>query len=496
MLPGGDILCLGRADSQVKVRGFRVEPAEVELTITGHPDRFPGISEVAVVTRQREGTDAFLAAFLVGDADGNAQAGLERIRAELRRTLPEHMVPSHIQWLPSLPLTPSGKRDDAALRRIPLRTDTPDESTAPRDAYERTLAEILAELLQVPQVGVHSDFFDLGGTSLTAMRLIVLIKQRYGTDIPMSRFVTTPTVAGLAGLLRSGGAFSTFDPLVPFRTNGARPPLFFVHPAGGNVLCFTQLNRHLPADQPFYGLQAPGTELGSEPLRSAQELASGYLTAIRKVQPEGPYTLGGWSFGGFVALEMARQLQQEGERTSNVFLLDTVALEPGKLTSIDDDALLTWFFWELLFLELGGESPAAHIPRDMDTLAEKFEFIAQRGVDLGVLPPGSSAAIVRRLFGVYAANWRAALDYRKETFDLDFTLMRATQPLPRVLLDMHTTAGTLHREPDNGWGRRTTGELTVVEVPGDHLLIMEEPYVPVMAAKIMRMVDETAGGAR
>ncbi|WP_413105196.1 amino acid adenylation domain-containing protein [Streptomyces sp. Inha503] len=496
VLPGGDILCLGRADSQVKVRGFRVEPAEVELTITGNPDRFRGISEVAVVPRRREGTDAFLAAFLVGDADGDTQAGLERIRAELRRTLPEHMVPSHIQWLPSLPLTPSGKRDDSALRRVPLRTDAPDETTAPRDAYERTLAEILAELLQVPQVGVHSDFFDLGGTSLTAMRLIVLIKQRYGTDIPMSRFVTTPTVAGLAGLLRSGGALATFDPLVPFRTDGTRPPLFFVHPAGGNVLCFTQLNRHLPADQPFYGLQAPGTELGSEPLRSVPELASSYLTAIRKVRPRGPYALGGWSFGGFVALEMARQLQQEGERTSNVFLLDTVALEPGKLTSIDDDALLAWFFWELLFLELGGESPAAHIPRDMATLAEKFEFIAQRGVDLGVLPPGSSAAIVRRLFGVYAANWRAALDYSKETFDLDFTLMRATQPLPQVLLDMHTTAGTLHREPDNGWGRRTTGELTVVEVPGDHLLIMEEPYVPVMAAKIMRMVDETTGGAR
>ncbi|MFF4408907.1 amino acid adenylation domain-containing protein [Streptomyces sp. NPDC001404] len=496
VLPGGDIVCLGRADSQVKVRGFRVEPAEIELTITGRPDRFPGIGEVAVVARRREGTDAFLAAFLVRDTGGTAPADLEQIRAELRRTLPEHLVPSHLQWLPALPLTPSGKRDDAALRRIPLETGTPDESAAPRDAYERTLAEILAELLQVSGVGVHSDFFDLGGTSLTAMRLIVLIKQRYGVDIPMSRFVTTPTVGGLAELLRSGGASATFDPLVPFRTEGTRPPLFFVHPAGGNVLCFTQLNRHLPADQPFYGLQAAGTELGSEPLRSVQELASSYLKAIRTVQPEGPYALGGWSFGGFVALEMARQLQQEGERTSNVFLLDTVALTPGKLTTIDDDALLTWFFWELLFLELGGESPAALIPQELDTLAEKFEFIAQRGVELGVLPPGSSAAIVRRLFGVYAANWQAALDYSKETFDLDFTLMRATQPLPQVLLDMHTTAGTLHREPANGWGDRTTGELTVVEVPGDHLLIMEEPYVPVMAAKIMRMVDEAAGGAR
>ncbi|MFH8370140.1 amino acid adenylation domain-containing protein [Streptomyces sp. NPDC018031] len=496
VLPGGDVLYLGRADSQVKVRGFRVEPAEVELAITGDPDRFPGIGEVAVVARHREGTDSFLAAFLVPDRTGGEAAGLDQVRAGLRRTLPEHMVPSHLQWLPELPLTPSGKRDDAALRRVPLHTDEPDASAAPADEYERTLSEILAELLRLPAVGVHGDFFDLGGTSLTAMRLIVLIKQRYGVDIPMSRFVTTPTVSGLAELLRSGGARATFDPLVPFRTDGARPPMFFVHPAGGNVLCFAQLTKHLPADQPFYGLQAAGTELGSEPLRSVEELAAGYLAAIRRVQPHGPYTLGGWSFGGFVALEMARQLRRQGERTAHVFLLDTVALEPGKLTTIDDEALLTWFFWELLFLELGGESPEAHIPRHLDSLAEKFEFIAQRGVDLGVLPPGSSAAIVRRLFGVYAANWQAALDYSGQTFDVDFTLLRASQPLPQVLLDMHTTAGTLHRDPYNGWRDRTTGELTVVEVPGDHLLIMEEPYVPVMAAKIMRMIDEASGGAR
>lgn len=496
VLPGGDIAYLGRADAQLKVRGFRVEPAEVELAITGHPDRFPGIRDAAVVARRRAGTDSFLAAFLVADDTAAATTDLEQVRAGLRRTLPEHMVPSHLQWLPSLPLTPSGKRDDAALRRVPLRTGAVEEAAAPRDEYERTLAEILAELLQLPAVGVHGDFFELGGTSLTAMRLIVLIKQRYGVDIPMSRFVTTPTVGGLAELLRSGAARSTFNPLVPFRTDGGRPPMFFVHPAGGNVLCFAQLARHLPADQPFYGLQAAGTELGSEPLRSVEELAASYLTAIRDVQPHGPYTLGGWSFGGFVALEMARQLKRQGERTAHVFLLDTVALAPGKLTTIDDDALLTWFFWELLFLQLGGESPEAHLPRHLDTLEEKFEFIAERGVRLGVLPPGSSAAIVRRLFRVYAANWQAALDYSRRTFDLDFTLLRASQPLPEVLMDMHTTAGTLHRDPHNGWRDRTTGDLTVVDVPGDHLLIMEEPYVPVMAAKIMRMTDEAAGGAR
>ncbi|MFI8104593.1 amino acid adenylation domain-containing protein [Streptomyces sp. NPDC086023] len=485
-LPGGDIVCLGRADAQVKVRGYRVEPAEVELAITRFAAGHPGIQEAAVVARRREGNDSFLAAFLTGDPDG---ADLALLRKQLRTVLPDYMMPSHFEWLTALPLTPSGKRDDAALRRAGLTAGTADDAAEPLDAYERTLTEMLADLLQLPAVGPHQNIFDLGGTSLTAMRLVVQIEQRYGTNIPLSEFVAAPTAAALAARLRSGEARTAFDPLVPIRTDGDRRPMFFVHPMGGNVLCYVRYARHLPEDQPFYALQAAGADPGTEALRSVEEIAASYVEAIRRVQPAGPYVIGGWSFGGFVAFEMARQLRAAGEEIRRLVLLDTTALNPGRRLNTGDEALLGWFFWELLWLRRGGDSPLELIPAGLGTLEEKFDFIAQLAVDEGVLPAGSTGAVVRRLFHVYEANWKAAFAYRPEVVDQDMVLIHASEPLPEVLNSMHTAIESMHKDPTNGWRERTSGRLDVVDVPGDHLTIMEEPYV----GHMVKVVDELIG---
>ncbi|MET9950594.1 amino acid adenylation domain-containing protein [Streptomyces sp. NPDC006339] len=487
-LPDGDLVCLGRADSQVKVRGYRVEPAEVELAITRFAAGHPGIQEAAVVARRREGNDSFLAAFLTGDPDG---ADLALLRKQLRTVLPDYMMPSHIEWLDALPLTPSGKRDDAALRAKPLTAGTAADAAEPLDAYERTLTEMLADLLQLPAVGPHQDIFDLGGTSLTAMRLVVQIEQRYGTSVPLSEFVAAPTAAALAARLRSGRACTAFDPLVPIRPDGDRRPMFFVHPMGGNVLCYVRFAKHLPDGQPFYALQAAGADPGTEALRSVEEIAASYVEAIRRVQPSGPYVIGGWSFGGFVAFEMARQLRAAGEEIARLVLLDTTALNPGRRLNTGDEALLGWFFWELLWLRRGGDSPLELIPAGLATLEEKFDFIAQLAIEEGVLPAGSTGAVVRRLFHVYEANWKAAFAYRPEVVEQDMVLIHASEPLPEVLNSMHTAIESMHKDPTNGWRERTSGVLDVVDVPGDHLTIMEEPHV----GHMVRTVVELIGGA-
>ncbi|QKW10972.1 amino acid adenylation domain-containing protein [Streptomyces sp. NA04227] len=485
-LPGGDVVCLGRADSQVKVRGYRVEPAEVELAVTRFAAMHPGLSEAAVVARRRESNDSFLAAFLVGDPAG---ADLTLLGKQLRTVLPDYLVPSHFEWLDALPLTPSGKRDDAALRRFPLTTAAATEATAPRDAYERTLAEVICDLLELPSLGVHDNIFELGCTSLTAMRLVVILEQRYGAALPLSEFVSAPTVAQLARRLRSGGATTAFDPLVPLRTKGSRRPLFLVHPMGGNVLCYVPFAKYLHEDQPFYAFQAAGGDHGTEPLTTLEDIAASYVAAMRRAQPSGPYTIGGWSFGGFVAFEMARQLRAAGEKAERVILLDTVALKFGTHKRTDDDALLGWFFWELLWLQRGGDSPMEVIPAELDTLEDKFEFIARLAVDEGVLPAGSTGAVVRRLFRVYEANWRATAAYRPDVVDQDLVLLHASEPLPAVLDAMHSHAESLHQDPANGWGALTAGELTVVDVPGDHLTIMEEPHI----AHLVKAVTELIG---
>ncbi|WP_431914100.1 amino acid adenylation domain-containing protein [Micromonospora carbonacea] len=490
-LPNGDLIWVARTDTQTKIRGFRVEPLEVEMAVMELAAEYPGIREAAVVARRREGVDSYLAAFLVGDPDA---VDLADVRGRLRASLPEHLVPARWQWLPVMPLTPSGKRNDRALRELPLDlAEAP--RVAPRDRYERVVADIAADLLHLPAVGAHDNLFELGGTSLTAMRLVVMLEKRFGVAVPVSAFVATPTVAGVAALLRSGGADLTFDPLVPIRARGDRRPLFLVHPLGGNVLCYVPLARHLGADQPLYALQAAGVDAGTEPLRTVPELAAAYLDAIRRIQPDGPYVIGGWSFGGVVAFEMARQLRDSGAGVDRLILLDPIARRPGDPVPVADDVLLDWFFWELMRLGHDGP-PVRGVPAELATPEAKLDFIASRAGESGVLRPGSTRGSVRRLFAVFRANWEAIISYRPEVVDQDITLLRAADPLPAVLKPMHDLAGTLHLDPRNGWGELTTGRVDVIDVPGDHLVLMDEPYVVEVGRRITGLLAGDAPARR
>ncbi|WJK39429.1 amino acid adenylation domain-containing protein [Solwaraspora sp. WMMA2056] len=481
VLPDGDVVWLGRRDTQVKIRGFRVELAEVEVALLRAAEDQPAVRAVAVVAHRREAGDALLVAFLVGDAD---VVDVSDLGKRLRVSLPDYMVPAHFVWLPRLPVTPSGKRDDAALRRLPLPTATAGRPAPARDGYERALAELLADLLGLPQVGIHDNFFDLGGTSVAAMRLAVTVEQRYGVHLPIAALVAAPTVAELAVRLRQRSAPVAFDPLVPLRRDGTRPPLFLVHPLGGNVLCYVPLSRHLPADQPVYALQAAGADPGAEPLRSLPELAASYLTAVRRVRPTGPYVFSGWSFGGFVALEMAAQLRRaQPDAAVRVILLDSIT--PGTPTpdAVADDALLEWFFWELCWFERGA-TPTEALPGGLPERGDRLDFILRRAVAAGVLPDGSSRGVVERLFGVFQANWQALLDHRPPPYVDPIVLLRASGELPAALRPMHEAAHSRHADPDNGLTDWAGGGLTVVEVPGDHLDLLDEPHVRVLADRL------------
>ncbi|GAA3737428.1 non-ribosomal peptide synthetase [Salinactinospora qingdaonensis] len=486
VLPNGAVVWLGRADDQVKVRGFRIEPAEVELAILRQTDAAAGVREAAVVAHRRDGVDAFLTAFLVGDPEA---VDLDELANQLRAKLPAPMVPAHFVWLAALPLTPSGKRDDAALRAIPPTERAPAERTPPRDTYEEALVELLGELLGANDLGVHDDFFEVGGTSLTAMRLVVTVEKRYGVNIPLARFIQTPTVAGLAEWLRAGAAVAEFDPLVTLRATGERPPLFLVHPLGGHVLCYLKLARHLPPELPVYALQAAGSEPGSEPLTSMRDIAASYVEAIRRVQPHGPYVLGGWSFGGFVAFEMARQLRAaDPDSVDRLIVLDSITTRRGHPVRISDDTLLEFFFWELVWFE-HSRTPAEGLSGLAGaTLTEKFEFITERAMRAGVLPWGTSQRAVRRLFTLFKANWQALIDYRPDVEAHDMVLLRAEGALPDSLTPMHDAAGTLYQDPANGWRDWTSGRLDVINVPGDHLELMDEPHITVVAKHIADLV--------
>ncbi|WP_051407051.1 non-ribosomal peptide synthetase [Nocardia sp. CNY236] len=481
-LASGDIVCLGRSDSQVKIRGFRVEPAEVELCILGSTEKFPGITDVAVVARDFGGIDGSLTAFLVGAAD---RTDLAALRHELRAQLPAHMVPSRFLWLDELPRTPSGKRDDATLRAY--SADGTDAATAPRepaDEYEQTTVQLLAEYAGLRALGVDDDFFAAGGTSIGAMRVVLALSRRWGVEVRLDEFISAPTAAELAALVRAGGVRRTFDPLVPIREGGAKTPLFLVHPIGGNVLCYLAVARYLEPDRPVYGLQAAGADSGSTPERTMSALAESYLAAIRRVQPSGPYHLAGWSFGGYVALEMARQLPEHD--VASVTLLDTMALRDRTRVSIDEEQLIRWFFLELLWYARGSQSALEEFEPDVHDSEELFAAILAESMRSGILPADSSPQAVRRLYGVFHANYSAMLAYELPPYERDITLLRAQEGLPPGVDVAHETIGTMFDTADNGWTAYAGREFTVISVPGDHLSMMSEPNV----GDVARRLDE------
>jgi amino acid adenylation domain-containing protein len=477
-LPSGDLLYLGRADTQVKVRGFRVECAEIEIALMRLNDT--AIRAAAVVARNLDGSDSVLVAYLVGDRE---KADLAAIRARLRAVLPQYMIPTHFRWLDEFPLTPSGKRDDKALRELPLSaTVAASVDIAPCNGYVRAVADIMAEFAGSTGFASDTNFFDAGGTSIGAMRVVVAISRTWGVEIPLDAFVTAPTAAHVARLIAAGGPVRSFNPVVALRTSGDRPPLFLVHPIGGNVLCYLNLVKHLPADQPVYALQAAGTEPGATPLRTISDLAASYIAAIHKSVPHGPYNIGGWSFGGYVAIEMARQLADE--EMSHLILLDTIALGEGPRAEVAESDLITWFFMELMW-------HARDVPTTLPTLGSNetdrdasFDSILRQAVEAGIVPNGSSPQLIRRLYEIFRANLEATLNYRHDPLDRDVILLRSIGELPPEAAGPHSIVGSMFVSPTNGWERLLPRSLTVVDVEGDHLSMMSEPNVADVGSKL------------
>ncbi|HEX3780606.1 MAG TPA: amino acid adenylation domain-containing protein [Pseudonocardiaceae bacterium] len=305
----------GRADRQVKIRGFRIELGEIEAVLTTDPS----VSQACVLLREELPGDPRLAAFVV-PADGQEPDGavlLERVRGQL----PEYMVPSTVTLLPALPLTPNGKLDDRALP-APAQSD-PVACRTPGTAVELLLSELFAESLGLERVGVNQGYFELGGNSLSAARLIARIGTVLGAELRLRDLFEQPTVAGLALRLDVGSGQTTDASLLPLRAAGTRLPLFCVHPGTGISWGYTSLLRHLDPDIPVYALQDSSLFSGEIRPASVEQMARGYVERIRAVQPTGPYQLLGWSFGGLVAHAMAAQLEAAGQELDLLCLLDS-----------------------------------------------------------------------------------------------------------------------------------------------------------------------------
>jgi len=292
-----------------------------------------------------------------------------------------------------------------------------------------------------------------------------------------------PTVERLASLLRNSGAFISWSPLVNIQPSGQDAPFFCVHPASGSSFPYLELARHLGCNQPFYGLQARGTDIDNDPCFDIESMAISYIGAIRTAQPEGPYFLGGASMGGIVALEMAQQLQTQGQKVTLLVLMDTYVAECGNVLAVEPDAVLK----KALASEVGALSMGSTIRSDSwpDEVKRQFEHLLKQG-NLEDSPTlDVEVARLARLLRVFAANLHAISRYIPRLYGGRVLLFRATEPTPAIAVD----AG----DSTLGWSSLVVGELEVRSVPGDHYSMLRPPHVHVLAEELKRCFEQARG---
>jgi len=442
-LPSGDIEFLGRTDFQVKIQGYRVEPGEVEHALLASP----AVGQAAVVARE-SAAGKQLAAF-VTQASGGRPADPDELLRFLAGRLPGHLVPATVTVLDELPLSANGKLDRRALReRTPSRPRERRPDTAPRTPTEETVAQVWAAVLGDGPVGVHDDFFALGGQSFAALQVSSLLTRRYGRRVPPGVLLERSTVALLADWLDSPDP--GWSPRV-WLHEGNGCPWYFVHPAGGGVVCYRRLAELL--ERPFCAFQAPGPAAGLLPLESVGELAGIYRTALRETQPHGPYQLGGWSSGAVIALELAHQLEREGEKVARIVVIDSPA--PAAPRLVAESELMPWF------LEDHG-------------LADDCQGASPEGT--GPFPDRADLAAA---FAVFRGVVRACHAYHAATVSAPVSVLRAAHGTVSEF-GGHPSAAA----PDWGWAARTTGPVTTISIPGTHHTLLEDPQVTAVSQAI------------
>ena len=521
--PDGSLEILGRLDHQVKIRGVRIELGEIEAVLSQHPDL---LQSVVIVREDVTTGDKQLVAYIVANTE-TALTNSE-IRQFLRNQLPEYMIPCVFVFLDTMPLTPNGKVDRRALP-VPdkIRQEPSTLFVAPQDQLESHLAKIWEQVLGVQPIGVRDNFFDMGGNSLKAVTLFAQIEKQFGKNLPLVTLFQSGTVAELAQIIRQKEWLAPWESLVAIQPNGNKPPLFYIHPGGGNLLVYRDLALALGSGQPVYGLQPRGLDGKLAPLNRIEDMAAHYLAQIRKIQPNGPYYLGGLSTGGTIAWEIAQRIQTQGKKVALLALFDTSGPEYPKLLPPLPRLLsvLNWVVFDLLrraiklplklvrtLKELGIKQFSIKILKrlgivenvsDKDTkilkelrntkFRKKLARYKSRIKNISTLEKWVNSMVIillrnsskpyycnllvgamswsvnnlpESLQKVRKANMKASRKYIPKVYPGRFIFFRASKRPPGI-----------YKDPDVGWGDMAAGGMEIYEIPGTHTSIINSPVL-------------------
>ena len=482
----GTLEFIGRIDGQIKLRGFRIEPGEIESVLAKHP----AVGDCLVVLRDDPPGRRELVAYLVPrvTSTNGSRVSLVDLRTHLRAALPEYMVPSGFVVLEALPLSPNGKLDRRALPPPERGADADVSFAPPATPVEKALARQWQELLAVEQVGLGDNFFELGGHSLLAVKLFAEIERVFGRRLPLSTLFQAPTLGQLAELLSQAPGSDSGSRLALLRRGtGVTPPLFVVHLHYGDVMEYRELVSHLQPDQTVYGCEAPVGGPEEVALHTLEELAAYHVRQIRQQQPTGPYFLCGLCWAGLVAFEMASQLREAGAEVSLLALIDSPYPGADRAQPIHDRARSrVRKVWRLTVQNL----------RRLRALEPKAMpgFFRQRLVN-----------IVMRVAGVTAFRWsvrfqRALLPAFRE---MPKALLHAgwsyrPRPYPGRITLFRAVGSGSRRGPDPfaGWSQVAAGGVEVYEVAGGHNTMMREPHVQSLATQLQACLERIRSEVR
>lgn len=462
----------GRRDARIKIHGARVEPGEIEAFLLQHEQ----VREAAVNIREENGLRPGLVAFIASKEE--ALGSTEELRQYLSERLPEAMLPIEYIQVPAIPRTAEGKPDWDALIKLAEKVDgtSGDASpyVAPRNHIEEQLAEIWSETLDVERVGVDDSFFKLGGHSMLATMVVAQVIDTFQVDLPVRRLFDAPTIAQLAKVIEQltvdNHALADETPiLVKMQKKGAAAPLFCVHPVGGHVFCYADLAKALGEEQPFYALQAPSPERVGGSLTTIEAIANLYLQEIRNVQPHGPYFLGGWSVGGVIAWQIAKQVRLEGEAIGLLALIDTnLPLRNRSGDKTEEIPLLPAFALDVCQLLGKDYREVADRFLRLDE-REQYEMIFDELQIAGVLPqdPVVAKRMLNEFYDVFQRNARASREYQLTPMEQEIVVCEASEG----------RAGRHLGEQWEDWAAKVDS----VIIPGNHYTILKQPNVSILS---------------
>ena len=505
----GLIQFLGRVDNQVKISGFRIEPGEIETALCSHPD----VTSALVLAREDTPGDKRLVAYAV--AGGQPPPTTEELRNYLRERVPEYMVPSVVMILDALPLTAHGKVDHNALPAPQFVSRSGGDYVAPQNDLQQQLVDIWEELFKLHPIGITDDFFELGGHSLMMIMMVARIEERLGKRVVMAELFAEPTIGHLSELIGHGKETLFQSLIVPMQPEGSNPPFFSPHASGGNLWCYRDLAQHIGIEQPLYGVQPRTPETGLVVHTEIEVMAAEYIEAMRNMQPAGPYFLGGWSMGGVIAFEMARQLQEQGETIGMLALFDSQA-PAGEQSDHNWTMLLTTFVLDLGF----SAEDLQPLLKQISTLPPMTQLrkVWAQVKSSGLIPSDMTLVEFRKMFDIFKINANTMESYRPRQYRGKITLFTSEQDVALNLLVFRDTSGQNGEHPDQtsgsrpallkpgmvpeghsmptrdpfrGWQELATEGVDLHVMPGDHFSMLREPHVSTLAERLRLSIQSS-----